>query len=224
MAYRSVIPTPPEAEAKPAPQFDSLRQQYEADALGIWIFLASEILFFGGVFMTYTVYRAAYPEAFEAASGRLDLLLGGINTAILLTSSLTMTLADDAVLPRNRKALIGWLAVTAVLGAVFLAIKGVEYSLEFGAHLAPIFARPFEFPEPHTEQARLFFSFYFALTGLHAVHLFIGIVVVLIMLVLAIRGAPRLEAKVTIAGLYWHLVDLIWVFVFPLLYLAARHG
>jgi len=224
MAYRSVIPTPPGAEARPAPQFDSLRQQYEADTLGMWIFLTSEILFFGGLFMTYIIYWAAYPEAFEAASSRLDLLLGGLNTAILLTSSLTMTLADDAVLPRNRKALIGWLAVTALLGAVFLAIKGIEYSREFREHLAPVFGRPFEFPEPHAEQARLFFSFYFALTGLHALHLFIGIMVVLAMLMLAIRGAPRLEAKVIIAGLYWHLVDLIWVFVFPLLYLAARHG
>lgn len=224
MAYRSAIPTPPEPGTKPAPQFDSLRQQYEADTLGIWVFLASEILFFGGLFMTYTVYRTVYSDAFEAASGRLDLLLGGINTAILLTSSLTMTLADDAVTARNRRALIGWLSATALLGAVFLAIKGVEYVHEFRQQLAPVLGRPFEFPQPYADQARLFFNFYFALTGLHALHLFIGIVVVLTMLALAVRGAPQLEAKVIVAGLYWHLVDLIWVFVFPLLYLAARHG
>jgi cytochrome c oxidase subunit 3 len=224
MTYQSAIPTRPDTLEQPASQFDSLAQQHQADTLGMWVFLASEILFFGGMFMAYTVYRTAFPAAFEAASGHLNLGLGGINTAILLTSSLTMTLADDAVVARNRRATAIWLALTALLGTIFLVIKGIEWREEFREQLAPLFGRPFVFPEPHTDQARLFFSFYFALTGLHALHLLIGVVLVLVMLIFTLRDAPHLDAKVIIAGLYWHLVDLIWVFVFPLLYLAARHG
>lgn len=224
MAYQSAIPTPPDSPEKPVLQFDSLAQQHEADTLGMWVFLASEILFFGAMFTAYIIYRTSFPAAFEAASGHLDLVLGGLNTAILLTSSLTMTLADDAVVAGNRRALAAWLALTALLGAIFLVIKGVEWREEFRNQLAPLFGRSFVFPEPHTDQARLFFSFYFALTGLHALHLFIGVVLVLVMLAFAFGNAPRLDAKVIIAGLYWHLVDLIWVFAFPLLYLAARHG
>jgi cytochrome c oxidase subunit 3 len=224
MAYQSAIPTRPDSLERPVPQFDSLAQQHEADTLGIWIFLTSEILFFGGLFTAYTVYRTAFPAAFEAASGHLNLALGGLNTAILLTSSLTMTLADDAVIMGRRRAVAFWLAVTAALGTAFLIIKGLEWREEFREHLAPLFGRPFRFAEPWTGQARLFFGFYFALTGLHALHLFIGVVLVLVMLGFTLKDAPRLDAKVIVAGLYWHLVDLIWVFVFPLLYLAARHG
>lgn len=224
MNYPSAARTPPEREEKPAPQFDSLRQQHQADTLGMWIFLATEILFFSGMFMAYVIYRMTYADAFEAASRHLSLALGGSNTAILLTSSLTMTLADRAIIARRRKELLGWLAMTALLGALFLGIKGVEYAHEFREQLAPVLGRPFHFPEPYTDQARLFFNFYFAMTGLHALHLFIGIAVVTVMGVLAWRGAPGMEAKVMVTGLYWHLVDLIWVFVFPLLYLAGRHG
>jgi cytochrome c oxidase subunit 3 len=224
MAYQSAIPTPTDTLEQPVHQFDSLAQQHEADTLGIWVFLASEILFFGGMFTAYTVYRTAFPSAFEAASGHLNLLLGGINTGVLLTSSLTMTFADDAVVAGNRRAVAFWLSVTAALGTAFLVIKGFEWRDEFREQLAPLFGRPFHFAEPYTDQARLFFSFYFALTGLHALHLFIGVVLMLVMLGFTLRNAPRLDAKVIVAGLYWHLVDLIWVFVFPLLYLAARHG
>jgi cytochrome c oxidase subunit 3 len=224
MAYQSAIPTDPNSQEQPVEQFDTLAQQHEADTLGMWVFLASEILFFGGMFTAYTIYRTAFPSAFEAASGHLNLVLGGINTAILFTSSLTMTLAGDVVVKGDRRAVAFWLSITAALGTVFLIIKGIEWRDEFREQLAPVFGRPFEFAEPWTDQARLFFCFYFALTGLHALHLFIGVVLMLAMLRFTLRAAPRLDAKVIIAGLYWHLVDLIWVFVFPLLYLAARHG
>ncbi|CAL1239405.1 cytochrome c oxidase subunit 3 [Candidatus Methylocalor cossyra] len=224
MPYQSAIPTPPDTRERPLPQFDSLAQQHEADTLGMWVFLASEILFFGGLFTAYTVYRVSFPAGFAAASAHLELATGGVNTALLLTSSLTMTLADEAVTTGGRRQVALWLTITAALGTVFLLLKGLEWRDEFRHQLAPLFGRPFQFPGPHPEQARLFFSFYFALTGLHALHLFIGVVVLLVMLALTLGNAPRLDAKVIIAGLYWHLVDLIWVFVFPLLYLAAHHG
>lgn len=224
MGNRNAMPMRAETAEAPLPHFDSLAQQNQADLLGMWVFLASEILFFGGMFLAYTVYRSMYPLAFEAASGRLDLVLGGINTALLLTSSLTMTLADDAAAARARRAMVLWLSATALLGIAFLAIKGIEWRDEFREGFAPLFGRPFDFPEPHADRARLFFGFYFALTGLHALHLFIGVAVVLVLLVFTLRGAPRMDAKMAVSGLYWHLVDLIWVFVFPLLYLAGHHG
>lgn len=221
MPHPSARSSAAETLEPPLPQFDTLIQQRQSAILGMWVFLASEILFFGGLFMAYAVYRASYPEAFAAASARLDLVWGGINTAILLTSSLTMTLADDAVLAGKRRALRIWLAVTAALGAVFLCIKAGEWRGEFAAGLAPLFGWAFVFPGADAEHARLFFAFYFGLTGLHALHLFIGVVLVLVMLGFAYRNAPRLESKIVVAGLYWHLVDVIWVFVFPLLYLAG---
>jgi cytochrome c oxidase subunit 3 len=206
------------------PQFDSLDQQRQSALLGMWVFLASEVLFFGGLFMAYAQCRGMYPAGFAAGSARLDLGLGTANTLILLLSSLTMTLADDAALARNRRALRNWLAVTALLGSAFLVIKGVEWHHEFSAHLAPLWDRPFQFPGPDAEAARLFFGFYFGLTGLHAVHLAIGVGVALTAWVWAGRDVPRLPNKIAAAGLYWHLVDIVWMFAFPLLYLVDRHG
>ena len=213
-----------ESSGELAPQFDDLDQQRAADTLGIWVFLATEVLFFGGLFLGFFVYRQAYPEAFAAAGRHLDLLLGGINTAVLLTSSLTMTLADQAAAADRRKALIALLGATALLGIAFLAIKAIEYSQEFEAGLAPLFGQVFRFEGPHRNQAELFFHFYFLMTGLHALHLFIGIVIVTVMIAFSALSLRPLATRVAITGLYWHFIDVVWVFLFSILYLGARHG
>lgn len=214
----------PDSSSELAPQFDDLTQQRAADTLGMWVFLATEVLFFGGLFLGFFVYRQTYPEAFAAAGRHLDLLLGGINTALLLTSSLTMTLADRAAEADRRRALMLLLGATALLGIAFLAIKAVEYSEEFRAGLAPLFGQVFRFEGPHRNQAELFFHFYFLMTGLHALHLFIGIVILTVMIGLAAWRRRPLSTKIAMTGLYWHFIDVVWVMLFSVLYLGVRHG
>jgi cytochrome c oxidase subunit III len=206
-----------------AHQFDSLEQQTEAATLGMWVFLVTEVLFFGGLFLTYAVYRAFYSAAFSAASHELDVLLGGINTAVLITSSLTMALAVHAAQLGQRRLLMTMLVLTMVLGAVFLGIKGFEYDHKFAEHHVP--GATFEFEMEHFRHAQIFFSLYFLMTGLHAVHMVIGIGVLLVMWVWAWRGRITAEysAPIEISGLYWHFVDIVWIFLFPLLYLIGRH-
>jgi len=214
----------PDSSSELAPQFDDLTQQRAADTLGMWVFLATEVLFFGGLFLGFFVYRYIYPEAFAAASGHLHLWLGGINTIVLLTSSLTMTLADRAAEADRRRALMLLLGATALLGIAFLAIKAVEYSEEFRAGLAPLFGQVFRFEGPHRNQAELFFHFYFLMTGLHALHLFIGIVILTVMIGLAAWRRRPLSTKIAMTGLYWHFIDVVWVMLFSVLYLGVRHG
>jgi cytochrome c oxidase subunit 3 len=220
-----------------AHHFDDAQQQYSAANLGMWLFLATEILFFGGLFAGYAQYRYWYPEAFAIGSHRLDVLLGAINTAVLLTSSLTMALAVRAAQTSDRQGVVRLLALTIVLGSVFLGVKAYEYYHKFEEHLVP--GREFsltaghtsspplpnhdatkahETPEGHVE---LFFSFYFAMTGLHAVHMVIGVAVLGVLLVAAHREAfsANYFTPVELTGLYWHFVDIVWVFLFPLLYL-----
>ncbi len=207
-----------------AHQFDSLEQQTEAATLGMWVFLVTEVLFFGGLFLTYAVYRWFYSAAFSVASHELDVLLGGINTAVLITSSLTMALAVHAAQLGQRRSLMTMLVLTMVLGAVFLGIKGVEYAHKFAEHHVP--GATFEFEKEHFRHAQIFFSLYFLMTGLHAVHMIIGIGVLLVMWVWAWRGriTPEYSAPIEISGLYWHFVDIVWIFLFPLLYLIGRHA
>jgi cytochrome c oxidase subunit III len=207
-----------------AHHFDSLEQQKEASTLGMWVFLATEVLFFGGLFLTYTVYRNLYPGAFAAASRELDVLLGGVNTAVLITSSLTMALAVHAAQTGNRRALMLLLVATMALGGVFLGIKSVEYYHKFVEHHVP--GPSFQFAEPeYAKNAQLFFSLYFMMTGLHALHMIIGIGIMLFMLWWAWNGTitPEYHAPIEISGLYWHFVDIVWIFLFPLLYLIGRH-
>ena len=206
-----------------AHQFDSLGQQTEAATLGMWVFLVTEVLFFGGLFLTYAVYRSFYPAAFSAASHELDILLGGINTAVLITSSLTMALAVHAAQLGQRRLLMIFLVVTMVLGTVFLGIKAVEYYHKFAEHHVP--GATFQFEREHQRHAQIFFSLYFIMTGLHAVHMIIGIAVLLVMWVWAWRGSITADyaAPIEISGLYWHFVDIVWIFLFPLLYLIGRH-
>jgi cytochrome c oxidase subunit 3 len=213
-----------------AHQFDDLDQQFEASTLGMWTFLVQEIMFFGGLFLGYAVYRMLYPQAFEAASRLLDYKLGAINTAVLICSSLSMALAVRSAQFGRRRALINYLLLTIVLGSVFLGVKVVEYGDKFEHHLVP---GPHFMFEPHGSHAagvnpqnvQLFFSFYFAMTGMHALHMIIGIGIMAVLVVMAWRGrfSEEYYTPVDIVGLYWHFVDIVWIFLFPLLYLISRH-
>ena len=207
-----------------AHQFDSLAQQKEAATLGMWVFLVTEVLFFGGLFATYAIYRAWYPEAFAAASHELDVTLGTINTVVLITSSLTMALAVHAAQLGQRKLVLLFLAATMTLGAAFLGIKSVEYYHKFAEHHVP--GPGFLFEREHFRHAQLFFSLYFIMTGLHALHMVIGIGIMLVMFWWSWRGTITAEyySPIEISGLYWHFVDIVWIFLFPLLYLIGRHA
>jgi cytochrome c oxidase subunit 3 len=208
-----------------AHHFDNLDQQQEAASFGMWVFLLTEILFFGGLFLVYTIYRAWYPQAFASASHHLDIPLGTINTAVLIGSSLTMAMAVRAAQLSSRRGVMIFIALTMVLGSVFLGIKGVEYSHKFHEHLVPgphfAYAQ-LEFFRP----AQIFFSLYFMMTGLHAAHMIVGMGLMIWMLVWAYKGVigDGYYSPVEVVGLYWHFVDIVWIFLFPLLYLIGRHG
>jgi len=209
-----------------AHHFDSLEQQHEASTLGMWVFLATEIMFFGGLFLVYVVYRTWYPDAFAAASHHLDVQLGAINTAVLIASSLTMALAVHAAQLGNRRGIIVFLLLTIVLGSVFLGIKAIEYYDKFQHHLIPGAAFDWEGPAKLARPAQIFYSLYFAMTGMHALHMVIGVCLMSVMVWMAYRGRFSSEyySPVEISGLYWHFVDIVWIFLFPLLYLIGRHG
>jgi cytochrome c oxidase subunit 3 len=207
-----------------AHHFDSLEQQKEASTLGMWLFLVQEVMFFGGLFMTYMLYRWRDPEAFAAGSHDLSIALGGTNTAVLIASSLTMAMAVHSAQTSRRRPLVGWLLATGALGTTFLVIKYFEYAAKWEHHLVP--GPYFHFSEPVIGgRAEMFFSLYFAMTGMHALHMVVG----LGLLAWILRGAlaGRYDAEyhnpVENFGLYWHFVDIIWIFLFPLLYLIGRH-
>ncbi|HYJ15372.1 MAG TPA: cytochrome c oxidase subunit 3 family protein [Candidatus Limnocylindria bacterium] len=214
------MPQTPEVLAH---QFDDLEQQHDAANLGMWAFLATEILFFGGMFLGYAVYRSLYPEAFAQASNHMDILLGMINTVVLIASSLTVVLAVHAAQHDRRRALVRLLMLTILLGLVFLGIKSTEYLHKFNENLVP--GVNFAYTEQNPRQAALFFSFYFAMTGMHALHMIIGIAIFVWLVITARRGRYNsiYYTPVEIAGLYWHFVDIIWIFLFPLFYLLGRH-
>jgi cytochrome c oxidase subunit 3 len=206
-----------------AHHFESLDQQREAHTLGLWAFLVTEVMFFGGLFAGYAAYRLQYYEAFARASQHLDAHLGGFNTAVLIGSSFTMVLAVHAAQHHKRAQIFAWLWATIALGCVFLGVKYVEYSDKWQHHLIP--GPNFEFEGARGGHEQLFFAFYFAMTGLHAFHMLIGAGLLAWLSVLALRGRfdrPGRNA-VEMAGLYWHFVDLVWIFLFPLLYLIGRH-
>jgi cytochrome c oxidase subunit 3 len=205
-----------------AEQFDDLEQQTEAAKLGMWIFLATEIMFFGGLFLGYTVYRFVYGHVFVEASHRLNASLGGINTAVLLLSSLCMALAVRAAQLKQRRHLVRLLLVTAFLGLIFMSIKALEYRTDYVEHLIP--GLDFKWSGRDPRNAALFFWLYFAMTGLHGIHVVVGIFVLLTLAWLASRGkfTRGNSNAIEIAGLYWHFVDIVWVFLFPLLYLVGH--
>jgi cytochrome c oxidase subunit 3 len=205
-------------------QFDTAEQQKDASTLGMWIFLITEIMFFGGMFLMYTVYRSIYPEIFGIASRTLSAPIGAVNTAVLLCSSFTMVLAVRAAQLGRRNAIIIFLILTLILGFVFLGVKAYEWNEKFVEHHVP--GATFHL-EGTAQQgpAQLFFSLYFAMTGLHALHMVVGVGILSFMIWTAYKGRFTAEymTPVDVAGLYWHFVDIIWIFLFPLLYLISRH-
>src|SRR5947209_11665582 len=204
--------------------YNTLEQQHTASELGMWLFLATELMLFGGLFTGYTVYRTVYSAGFAEGSRHLDLVYAGINTVVLITSSLTMSLGVRAAQLGQRRPLVRSLAATGVLGLVFIAIKALEYQKHFAEGMVP--GLVWTFDGPLANQVQLFFFAYFAMTGLHTVHLAVGILMVLIMALLATRGAFVAErhTPVEMLGLYWHFVDVIWLFLVPLLYLFGLGG
>ena len=214
--------------------FDSMATQKDSSLFGMWVFIAQEILFFGGMLCAYAIYRNLYYDAFAAGSHHLDVPLGTINTAVLICSSLTMALGVHAAALGKRKATVVFLLLTIVLGSVFLGIKVVEYADKFENHLVPGAHYSAEHlrgahGEPLTADvalhSQLFFALYFGLTGLHALHMIIGIPIIALMAWKAWRGqfSPAYYTPVEITGLYWHFVDIVWIFLVPLLYLSPHH-
>ena len=204
--------------------FDSMAQQAEASTLGMWVFLVTEIMFFGGLFMAYLVYRWQSPLGFQEASHHLNIYWGAANTAILIISSLTMALAVRAAQTSQPvRTQIGWLVSTMVLGAAFLGIKAIEYSDKFRDHIVP--GPYFQWEGLYPKPAEQFYSLYFAMTGLHALHMVIGLGIMAVITWMASRKTFDSEyyTPVEVAGLYWHFVDIVWIFLFPLLYLIGRH-
>jgi cytochrome c oxidase subunit III len=205
-------------------QFDTAAQQKDASTLGMWIFLITEIMFFGGMFLVYTVYRSAYPNVFAIASSTLNVYIGAANTVVLLCSSLTMVLAVRASQLGQRRAIVIFLILTLALGFVFLGVKAYEWNEKFVEHHVP--GPGFHFAGVAMQgPAQLFFSLYFAMTGLHALHMVIGAGILTWLILRTKKGVFSAEymTPVDVAGLYWHFVDIIWIFLFPLLYLIDRH-
>lgn len=219
--------------------FDTPVQQFETAKLGMWLFLAQEVLFFSGLFVAYGVFRVNYPEAFEAGSAQLDRLIGGFNTCVLLLSSFTAAMAVQSAQRGRRQHTSVYLAITIACAFAFLIIKYFEYEAKFAHGLLPG-----DFFHPHTladgtldainpwidgattvtalpEKTHIFFGIYFVLTGLHGLHVAIGIGVLLWILIRNQKGefSPQYWTPVDIAALYWHIVDLVWIYLFPLLYL-----
>lgn len=229
-----------------AHHFEDLPQQSGAASMGMWVFLGTELMVFGGLFTAYTVYRTVYPDAFAAGSQSLNVWYGGVNTVVLLTSSLTMALAVHAAQVGHRRTLVGCLIATAILGLTFMVIKGFEYYGDYRENLVPGLAfEPSEWTQSSADPERrpparlvesdpyearmfpqrvkLFLLCYYFMTGLHAIHLIVGITILTIQAVLAARGwfPPEYTAAVEVGGLYWHFVDVIWIFLLPLLYLVG---
>jgi cytochrome c oxidase subunit 3 len=201
--------------------YDTIEQQEESAHLGMWVFLMTEVMLFGGLFLAYTTYRLVYPEGWAEGSHHLELVLGTVNTAVLLISSLTMALAVRSVKLDERGWLVAWLGATAVLGVLFLGFKALEYSHHYADHLAPGFG--FQYEGPSASAVELFFFLYFTMTGLHAIHLTIGVLIVVVALAMARSGSftSGHSAPIEVIGLYWHFVDVVWVFLLPLFYLIG---
>ena len=226
----------------------------------MWVFLLTEILSFGGLFVAYILYRTWYFDAFAEASRSIAIFWGALNTAVLILSSLTMALGVRAAQTNKRNALVGWLILTMILGAVFLGVKVIEYKEKFEHHHVPgpsfvwaheggaegggeaVAAEPAAAGDPSTalgaghrqlsltpdelqRTTQIFFSLYFTMTGLHALHMIVGIVLMTVITIMAWRGKFDAEyyTPVEMSGLYWHFVDIVWIFLFPLLYLVERH-
>jgi cytochrome c oxidase subunit 3 len=222
-----------------------MEQQREAGTLGMWVFLVTEIMFFGGMFLAYTLYRSKFPAAFASASNHLDITLGAVNTGVLILSSFTMALAVYGTQVGKRRLQLSCLALTIVLGLTFLGIKALEYKDKYVDNLIPgtlIPGHPFHptvqaagepfdehklhlLPGATVKNAEMFYWIYFAMTGMHAVHMIIGVGLLSFLLYFSVRRRydPEYYSPIEVTGLYWHFVDIVWIFLFPLLYLLGRH-
>jgi cytochrome c oxidase subunit 3 len=247
-----------------AHQFDDADQQKQASMLGMWLFLITEVMFFGGLLCGYTIYRMKYSDAWTVGSHMLQVEWGGFNTIVLLASSLTMAFAVRSAQVGRKNAIAGWIVATMILGGVFLGVKVIEYGAKFEHHLVPgpnfdltlhaayaghgekagfekflltifgekstgggegghVFQEALKRVDPHNVQ--LFYSFYFCMTGMHAIHMIVGEGIMLWMLILTLKGrfSSEYHNPIEISGLYWHFVDIVWIFLFWLLYLIGRH-
>jgi cytochrome c oxidase subunit 3 len=224
-----------EHEARPELRhhFADVVQQRNSASLGMWWFLGTEIMFFGGMFCAYLIYRRVYFPEFAAGSISLNLVAGTLNTAVLICSSLTVALAVRASQLGKRKQLVNLLLATMFFGICFLVIKGFEWRKEYTEHHIPTFYFDTQDmvrgnPNLHIDpqHAKIFFSLYFALTGVHALHMIVGLGIFSVITFMAWRGrfSPEYHTPVEIAGLYWHFVDIVWIYLFPLLYLIDRRG
>jgi cytochrome c oxidase subunit III len=213
--------------------FATEEQQRDSASFGMWIFLATEVMFFGGLFCAYLIYRRWYFGDFAAASKSINAALGATNTAVLICSSLTVVLAIWAAQTARRGLMIVMLVLTMLFGVAFLGIKGVEYKDKFEEHHVPgvgfsfdhqqIPGHPGQYANP--QHAQIFFSLYFIMTGLHALHMIVGLGIFSWLLWMAWKGRfmPHYHTPLEIGGLYWHFVDIVWIYLFPLLYLIDRH-
>jgi cytochrome c oxidase subunit 3 len=203
--------------------FDDSAQQLHSATLGMWVFLITEVMFFGGMFGAYTVYRSVYPGAFASTSQFMNVTIGAINTGVLIFSSFTMVLAVRSAQLGQKKALIAFLVLTLILGCVFLTLKYVEYHEKWVDHHIP--GPRFEYADPrYFHQAQILFFLYFAMTGMHAIHMIVGTGMLIALIVMAARNrfTSAWYTPVEMIGLYWHFVDIIWIFLFPLLYLIGH--
>ncbi len=224
--------------------FANMEQQREAGTLGMWVFLVTEIMFFGGMFLAYTLYRSYHPAAFASGSNHLDITLGAVNTGVLILSSFTMAMAVYFTQIGKQRPQVICLGLTLILGLSFLGIKAKEYYDKYEDHLIPghlIPNRPFDpvvaqegdhdphklhlLPPATVKKVEMFFWIYFAMTGMHALHMIIGAGLITFLLIFSMKGRfdPEYHSPVEVIGLYWHFVDIVWIFLFPLLYLLGRH-
>ena len=202
-------------------QFEDAPQQRAAVTLGMWIFIATEVMFFGALFFAYVIARVQWPDDFAAASRHTNVVLGTANTAILLTSSFFMALAVGSAEAGARKVTAWLLVVTAALGVVFAGVKLTEYALDYKDHLVPLLN--FAFDPRHLPGAHVFYGLYFAMTGIHLLHLSIGVALVVMFAWRVWRAGKNVLADhVGTLGLYWHFVDVVWIFLYPCLYLISR--
>jgi cytochrome c oxidase subunit III len=207
-------------------QFETVEQQREAGTLGMWLFLATEVLFFGGMFTSYLIYRTLHPQAFIIGSHLLEVQFGAINTAVLICSSLTMAMAIySAQTGKSKGTIIFYLTVTMLLGMTFLGVKFYfEWYHDYLDRIVPGIAFSYR-PEwgHHGPVVQMFMIFYFLLTGVHAIHMIVGLGIVAVLIYMTAKGrfGPTYATPLDISGLYWHFVDIIWIFLFPLLYLIG---
>ena len=204
--------------------FDDMAQQTEASTLGMWVFLVTEVMFFGGLFLAYLVYRHADPMGVQEASNHLNVTWGAVNTIVLIVSSLTMALGVRAAqTSAPPKVQVGWIVATMILGSAFLGVKVIEYADKFEHNLVP--GPNFVWEGKYPAGAEMFYSLYFCMTGLHAVHMIVGLGIMTVIGIMAWRRTFDADyyTPVEVAGLYWHFVDIVWIFLFPLLYLIGGH-